>query len=68
VALTFEVSTDKTPRVALLPGVVSRSVNGAMAFMYGVHAMDMGLLPQYDFVLPAAHYGKTVWPAGERLE
>jgi hypothetical protein len=41
-ALTFEVSTAKTPSVSQLDGVVKNSVRGALAFIDAVRAEDLG--------------------------
>jgi len=44
-ALTFEVSTVKTPAAADLPAVVQRSILGAMAFIEAIQDKDLGLIP-----------------------
>ena len=43
-ALTFEVSTVKTPPVSELAGIVSNSIQGAMAFAEAVESYDAGTL------------------------
>ncbi len=44
-ALTFEVSSEYTPDASELAGVVTRSVDGAMAFIDGIRDLDNGTLP-----------------------
>jgi predicted deacylase len=65
-ALTFEVSTDKTPDVSELQSDVDRSIKGAMAMMQTVHLADLGQIDLH--VVQHAHYGKLGKIDKPRLE
>jgi predicted deacylase len=69
-ALTFEVSDEKTPDEAELAPIVERSVTGALALIENLKDMDEGRARK-SLAGPAAsygHLGQAAWHGRRRLE
>jgi hypothetical protein len=68
--LTYEVSADFTPAESDLPGVVSRSIDGAMAFIKSVSDYDRGQLSiEPEATVSLAHSKNPMWTLfGQKLE
>jgi len=68
VALTFEVSTVKTPVATQLAGIVQNSVKGALAFVDAVVQADSGTASTTRTLKPRASYGAAGRRTTPRLE